>query len=287
MGVAFLLTALRLGPSPAALIQGSLWPALPAGSGLLVLGLVGTTVVPYNLFLGSGVAAGQTLSELRFGLAVAVGLGGLISMGVLVVGTAVAGEFSFAALAAVLGERLGPWAVGLFAAGLAAAGLTSAVTAPLAAAITAAGLFGGGGETGAAGQADGRWSPRGWRFRAVWMAVLAVGLVFGLTGVKPIPVILLAQALNGVLLPWVAVFLLLVVNDRRLMGEAVNGWLSNLAMVAVVGVTWVLGMRNVVRAGAAVLGVEVSGEARLLAATGVIGVALGAVVLRAVRRGRA
>ena len=43
-------------------------PRLPAGSGLLVLGLVGTTVVPYNLFLGSGLARGQQLGELRFGL---------------------------------------------------------------------------------------------------------------------------------------------------------------------------------------------------------------------------
>ena len=141
MGVAFLATAARLAPDGGALVAGSLVPALPAGSSLLVLGLVGTTVVPYNLFLGSGVAAGQTLPELRFGLTVAVGLGGLISMGVLVVGTAVDGPFSFAALSAVLTARLGPWAALLFAAGLAAAGLSSAVTAPLAAAITARGLF--------------------------------------------------------------------------------------------------------------------------------------------------
>ena len=142
MGVAFLLTAARLAPGAGDLLAGSLLPTLPPGSAFLVLGLVGTTVVPYNLFLGSGVAAGQTLSELRFGLTVAVVLGGLISMGVLVVGTAVAPPFSFAALSAVLTARLGPWAAGLFAAGLAAAGLSSAVTAPLAAAITARGLFG-------------------------------------------------------------------------------------------------------------------------------------------------
>ncbi len=94
MGVAFLATVILLRPPLDTVLQGSFLPTLPAGAGLLVLGLVGTTVVPYNLFLGSGIAAGQTLRELRFGLSVAVVLGGIISMGVLVVGAAVEGPFS-------------------------------------------------------------------------------------------------------------------------------------------------------------------------------------------------
>ena len=91
---------------------------LPNGAGVLALGLVGTTVVPYNLFLGSGIARGQDVRELRFGLIVAVGLGGLISMAVLVVGAALDGAFSFQALAGILGDRLGPWGARLFAVGL-------------------------------------------------------------------------------------------------------------------------------------------------------------------------
>ena len=54
MGVAFLVMAVALRPSPRAILEGLLVPTLPAGAGLLALGLVGTTVVPYNLFLGSG-----------------------------------------------------------------------------------------------------------------------------------------------------------------------------------------------------------------------------------------
>ena len=76
--------------------------SLPDGASLLVLGLIGTTVVPYNLFLGSGIARGQKLGDMRFGLSIAVVLGGLISMGGLVVGTAVDGPFVFAALADAL-----------------------------------------------------------------------------------------------------------------------------------------------------------------------------------------
>ncbi|HEX6203538.1 MAG TPA: Nramp family divalent metal transporter [Thermoanaerobaculia bacterium] len=281
MGVAFLVTAARLAPPPGELAAGALLPSLPDGAGLLVLGLVGTTVVPYNLFLGSGVAAGQVLGEVRFGLAVAVGLGGLISMGVVVVGSALAGELTFEALAAVLAARLGAWAAPLFAAGLFAAGLSSAVTAPLAAAITAAGLFGDDARPR-------RWAPRSWRFRAVWAAVLATGVGFGVAGLRPVPVILLAQAANGILLPWVAIFLLLAVNDRRLMGGALNGLTSNLAMAAVVGVALVLGTSGVLRAAVAAAGRPALDEGVLLATAAVLGLVLAVPVgrrLLVLRRG--
>ena len=275
MGVAFLVTALLLRPDPVALARGALLPALPAGSAILALGLVGTTVVPYNLFLGSGLARGQTLGEMRFGLAVAVGLGGLISAGVLVVGTAVEGEFSFAALAAVLAERLGGWAGTLLAAGLFCAGLSSAVTAPLAAAVTARSLFGG---------ADGAgWREGSWRYRAVWLTVLGAGLLSGLSGVRPIPAIIVAQALNGVLLPLVAVFLLLTVNDPQAMGEeSINGRLANAVMGLVVGVSLVLGAGGLLKAGAAALGAPAPGPA---VAIGLAALAAGPVAL-AVRRQR-
>ena len=247
MGFTFLLTAVLLQPPLSEVLRGTWVPALPRGSGLLVLGLIGTTVVPYNLFLGSGMARGQKLPELRFGLAVSVLLGGLISMGVLVVGVAVRGDFSFAALAAVLSEKLGGWAGPLFGFGLAAAGISSAITAPLAAALTARSLF--------EREGQNRWGERTWRYRAVWLLVLAVGVGFGLAEVQPIPAIILAQALNGIVLPFVAVFLLLVVNDRALMGsEGVNRTGSNLIMTAIVAVTILLGAMNVLRAGAAALG---------------------------------
>ena len=269
MGAVFLVTAVLLRPDAAALARGALLPVLPAGSAILALGLVGTTVVPYNLFLGSGLARGQGLAEMRFGLAVAVGLGGLISAGVLVVGTAVEGEFSFAALAAVLVGRLGGWAGSMLALGLLCAGLSSAVTAPLAAAVTARSLF--------AGKTGEGWQESSWRYRAVWLAVLGAGLVFGLSGVRPIPAIILAQALNGVLLPLVAVFLLLAVNDRQLMGDdAVNGRLANSVMGVVVAVSLVLGAGGLLRAGAATLGRPAPGPvmALIIAALAAVPVAL-------------
>lgn len=279
MGVAFLATALLLAPPAGEVLRGAAVPSFPPGTGLLVLGLVGTTVVPYNLFLGSGIAAGQTLREIRFGLTVAVLLGGVISMGIVVVGAGVAGEFSYEAVAATLSGRLGAGAGPLFAWGLFAAGLSSSITAPFAAAITARALYGDGSE---------RWEHRGPRFRAVWLGVLLVGVGFGVAGVRPIPAIILAQALNGVVLPFAAVFLLLVVNDRVVMGErGINGAVSNAFMGLTVAVTLVLGVSGVLRAAAAGAGMPDPGEGAILGLAAVIAAALLVPVLGGVRRRRA
>lgn len=273
MGVAFLATAWRIGPPILEVIGGSFVPSLPTGSGVLVLGLIGTTVVPYNIFLGSGLARGQRLDEVRLGLILAVGLGGLISMGVLIVGTAVAGPFSFQALGTVLSSQLGGWASKLFAVGLLGAGLSSAITAPLAAAITARDLL-------SRGNMDERWGVRSWRYRAVWIGVLVTGLGFGVSEVRPIPAIILAQALNGVLLPLVAVFLFLAVNDRELLADRANGLLRNLLMTAVVGVSLVLGISAIWRAAAGAVGMPAPQPHQIVLATLVVAAVLAVAVVR-------
>ncbi|HBR83403.1 MAG TPA: hypothetical protein DD861_04285, partial [Erythrobacter sp.] len=138
MGAGFLLVAVSLAPAIGPLVAGLVpEPGFADDSAALlaVLALVGTTVVPYNLFLGAALARGQGLGDMRFGLAVAVAIGVLITAAVLVVGTALVGEFSFPALGDVLADRLGPWARTGVGIGLLAAGVSSAVTAPLAAAL--------------------------------------------------------------------------------------------------------------------------------------------------------
>jgi Mn2+/Fe2+ NRAMP family transporter len=241
MGVAFLATAIRLGPDIGELLRGLLVPSIPAGGTVLVLGLVGTTVVPYNLFLGSALARDSKLGEMRWGLAVAVIGGGVISLGVLVVGSALGGGLEYERLAAVVGDRLGRGGEASLASGLFAAGFTSAVTAPLAAALTARSLLG--------EKDDPQWTEKSLRYRAVWIGVLVTGMAFGIADVRPIPVIILAQAFNGLILPLVAVFLWIAMNDRDLLGdEGVNSRLQNLVMGAVVLVCVVLGLRGLLAA---------------------------------------
>ena len=241
MAIAFLVTAARLAPDAGALLTGLLIPRIPTGSTVLVLGLVGTTVVPYNLFLGSALARGARLGDMRWGLVLAVGGGGLISLGILVVGTALGGGLAYDRLGAVLGDRLGSGAEWSLAVGLFAAGFTSAITAPLAAAITVRTLIGG---------AERReWSERSPRFCAVWLGVLLFGVGFGIAGVQPIPVIILAQAFNGLVLPLAAAFLWLTMNDRRLLGDhGVNTFGQNLLMGVIVVACVALGLRGLAAA---------------------------------------
>lgn len=243
MSIAFLVTAISVAGSPMEILRGAVVPAMPQGGGLVVLGLIGTTIVPYNLFLHASTSRERWdgpagLASARADLVVAIGLGGLVSMAIVVTAAGQQGAQIGSAndMALQLEPLLGRWATTVFALGLLAAGLTSAITAPLAAAYALSGAFG--------------WSPdlRAPRVRGIWLAVLATGSAFALTGVRPVPAILFAQAANGILLPAIAIFLLLVMNDRRSLGSAANGWKANIAGGTVVLVTIVLGAWAILRA---------------------------------------
>lgn len=235
MGVCFLGTAIVLQPPAGEILSGSFVPSFPDNAEVIILGLIGTTVVPYNLFLGSGLAHKQSMSEMRFSLSLAIILGGIVSVAVLVVGASISGDFSFENLASALQLQLGDWAVYLLGFGLLAAGFSSALTAPLAAAITAKSI----------GTGD-HWRTNGRGYRLTWGVVLAAGILLGMLQVQPVPAIILAQALNGIILPVVAVFLLLMVNNAGILGPVhLNSTLHNLLMSGVVFVTILLGVRNV------------------------------------------
>ena len=267
MGVGFLAAAISILSTGGAAGQAS-----GAGSDPLlpVLALIGTTVVPYNLFLGAALARGQTLREMRFGLAISVGLGIVITIGVLVVGTALDAEFSFDALGDALAGALGDWARVGFALGLFAAGISSAITAPLAAAITARGLFG--------------WQEGSARYHMVWVTVLLAGLAFGMADVRPVPAIIAAQVFNGMILPLVAVFLLWAMNDRDLLGDSVNSRVANIAGALVVGMAGLLGVMGVIRAVSASSETEPPGPQLLLSIGLVCGLALAFAGSRAAAR---
>ena len=248
MGISFITTAVFIKPDFSRIMSGLLVPRIPegAGAGMLILGLIGTTVVPYNLFLGSGIARRtEGVKMMRFGLAVSILLGGMISMAVLITGTTVAGEFSFAAVSGALAEEFGPGMSLVFAFGLAAAGLSSSITAPLASSITAWSVSGD----------SPYWRKGGRGFILVWSVVLLTGIVFGITGIKPVPVIILAQALNGLILPFVAVVLLYVVNNPEIMQkEYTNSGIQNFLMGLVVFITIVLGLTSLFRSAADLTG---------------------------------
>lgn len=255
MGLAFISTAIFLKPSFSDLISGSFIPTIPKmpGAGILVLGIIGTTVVPYDLFLGSGVIVNkQSISDMRFGLFVAIGMGGIISMSIITVGAAITegmppearadiiANFSFKQVSDILVLYIGEWAVFIFGLGMFAAGFSSAITAPLASSITARSIF----------KANNKkWIDNNLYFRLVSTGVLLVGLTFGFMEVKPIPVIIVVQALNGLILPFVSVFLVFVINNPFLMGkDKINGHISNILMSFVVWITTIIGSINIFKA---------------------------------------
>jgi Mn2+/Fe2+ NRAMP family transporter len=241
MGIAFVVTAIAIGPSVPDVFRGLIRPTIPLnpGGALLVLGLIGTTVVPYNLFLGSGISAGQSIKEMRSGLVVAIVLGGIFSMAVLVSGTAMTGEFTFPGLAETLDKFLGGAGTIILGVGLFAAGFTSAVTAPLASAITVRSLFG--------NRDPQKWKLQSWRFRLVWGIILLTGMAFGMAGFKPVPAIIVAQALNGLILPVIAIFLFLVINNPQIMKKSNNSLPANILMCIVVFVSLLIGMAGLIR----------------------------------------
>lgn len=231
MGFAFVIAAI-VAVISGRFSFGSLRPGLPAGSALTGLALLGTTIVPYNLFLHAS-GASRRWSKIRprdKGLRLArtdavlgISLGGIVTAAILILSASlldpnVDADAMPSALAAELstsrGAAFAPWFLAL---GLFAAGLTSAVTAPLAAAYAVCGISG--------------WSTdeKSGRFRAIWGTVMLTGLVAALwQGKSPAETILFAQAANAVVLPVIGGFLLLVCN-AKIFGKHANGRWSNIA----------------------------------------------------------
>lgn len=248
MSTVFILAAIMVAPAIGDLLSALFQPTMPSGSSLTVIALIGTTVVPYNLFLHANavrekwdhsVPLDQALTQSRWDTGISIGLGGLITLAILA--TAATAffqtglEFDGSSMALQLEPLLGSSAKYIFALGLFAGGLTSAITAPLAAAYAVC---------GAMGWSQGLRSPK---FKLVWATVLLCGTVFAAIGTKPITAIVFAQVANGFLLPVVAIFLLVVMNRRQLLGENCNGVLANILGVIVILITTLLGAVKLLR----------------------------------------
>lgn len=247
MGLVFLLTAIVVRPDAVSILAGMFQPSVPPGSMMKIMALIGTTVVPYNLFLhassvqekwSASLPLAQSLRSSRFDIVLSITVGGLMTIAVVVTAAAIrdrGGIDGAAAMAEQLEPLLGPAAKIFFAVGLAAAGLTSAVTAPLAAAYATAGALGF------------ERNARSWKFRIVWGVILIAGTVLAMLGRHPVTAIVFAQAANGILLPILAVFLLIVMNRGELMREHKNGPIANSLGVVVVAVASGLGIFNLIR----------------------------------------
>jgi Mn2+/Fe2+ NRAMP family transporter len=238
MGVLFVVTAILVRPDLSELAAGALMPTIPAGAAGVILALIGTTIVPYNLFLHAHAVQARwqgaaDLSAARRDLILAIGLGGVVSVAIVVTAAALdTGTVESATdMAHQLEPLLGDWARVTFGLGFGIAGITSAITAPLAAAYIVGGLMGGGDlKSGLA--------------RTVAIVCVGVGAGVAVAGVRPVQLIFLAQIANGIILPLVVAALILVVNDRTRLGHYANGVVLNLVGSGVVAVCVLLAIRS-------------------------------------------
>ncbi len=227
MGISFFITAIIVSPEISEIIKG-LKPSIPKGSITLILALLGTTIVPYNLFLHSSSVLKKWKSKdsiklMRWDIVLAIGLGGFITIAIII--TASVAYFlkhltisSPADLSIQLKPLFGNFAEISFGIGLFSAGLSSAITAPYAASFTSKGLFG--------------WKENNLLFKLIFTIVILTGVIISFLKIKPLSLIILAQVTNALLLPIVALFVFYLLNTKEVK-EFKNNLLQNFLFIII------------------------------------------------------
>lgn len=281
MSITFLMAAIASRPNLPELFAGLFSFEVPWFDLKILIAIIGTTVVPYNLFLHSSAVAEQNIGvavdleqgsekdsksdsssklassndsqeiHLEFDEALAatrtdtwlaVGIGGLVTASILIT-AAGTNAVNLTEAGDLLQSVLGSFGRTLFFLGLFAAGLTSAITAPLAAGYAYAGCF------GLPASAESK------EVKNVALIVIGIGLLAALIfGKSPSQIILLAQVANGLVLPIIAVFLLSVMNSTTLLGQYRNSWFQNVLGGFVVLFVSAIGFYQLAKAFGFVLG---------------------------------
>jgi manganese transport protein len=240
MSVSFVLTALFTKPDMKEMLMGLFIPSIPNDSLFNIIALVGTTVVPYNLFLHASLIrekwnSPNDLKSVRRDTFLSIGLGGLVSIAIIISAAAInSTEVKDALdLAKGLEPLYGKSAKYLMGIGLFAAGITSAITAPLAAAYVANSCFG--------------WNTKitDFRFRIVWIIVLFIGVISLSFGIRPIVIIQFAQVANGLLLPIIAIILIWIVNKQSVLGDFKNSIWQNVPAIIIIILVIALGAKSI------------------------------------------
>ena len=241
MSVSFMITAIMTKPDLFSLLDGLFMPKINSESLLVVLGLIGTTVVPYNLFLHSSLVKEKwngisKLKTARIESFISIIIGGIVSMAIIITAASVSNDNvkSVMDLAKGLEPLYGKFAIYFLGIGLFASGITSSITAPLAAAYVAKSCFGWSG------------SLKNLNFRIVWFFVLLIGVIVSLLKLNPIEVIKFAQFSNSLLLPIVAILLFWLINNKTIFKNSYSYKLQNILVIVIILITIILGAKGVI-----------------------------------------
>ena len=242
MSISFIVTAVITKPDIIKLTEGLFVPKFPEGSILIIIGLIGTTVVPYNLFLHASLVKEKwkNISDLkiaRIDTIIAIVIGGIISMCIVISSASLNIDSinSAADLAKGIEPLFGVNSKYILAIGLFSAGITSAITAPLAAAYVVSGCLG--------------WNinMKDFKFKVVWMSILLIGVLSSSSGLKSIEIIKFAQIANGILLPVIAGLLIWIVNKESILGKYKNSKWQNLMGITILIITFFLGLKSILK----------------------------------------
>lgn len=239
MSLAFSITAILTKPDLQSLFAGFI-PKWNNAEIPTLVALIGTTVVPYNLFLYASLVNKRWKNEgdlplMRRDISFSVILGGIVSMAILIVGAAnTSSEISSAIdVSKGLESVFGSFAGYMMGFGLLAAGMTSALTAPLAAGFVVCGIMG--------------WDQeiKSKPMRISMAIIVSLGLLFSSFGIKPIQLITLAQLANGILLPVISGWIIWIATQNTVLGKFKNTPFQT----AIAGLIWlitlVLGLKSV------------------------------------------
>ncbi|MEU3709805.1 NRAMP family divalent metal transporter [Streptomyces catenulae] len=235
-------------PPAAQMARGFLVPELPGGSGtlstalLLIIGIVGTTVAPWQLFFQQSYVIDKRITprflryekaDLWLGIVIVV-IGAAAMMGFTAAafaGTHGVGAFTDASgIAAGLAHRAGRTAGALFAVALLDASVIGAFAVSLSTAYAIGDVLG-------MNHSLHRGVGRAKGFYAVHAGLVAAAAAIVLIPGSPLGLLTEGvQTLAGVLLPSATVFLLLLCNDRQVLGPWVNGARTNAFTATVIGV---------------------------------------------------
>jgi len=244
MCITFITTMIVSGPEILEVLKGAFIPGIPNGSILMIIALIGTTVVPYNFFIHATTVSekwdsAEGLKESRWDTIVTITVGGIITAAILITaGALIHGRevTSIVELAAPLEPLMGEFAPLFISIGLFAAGFSSATASPMGAAVTVSSFM--------------RWEGGfdNTKYKIVFALVIGLGIVTSALGLEPLEVLLFAQALNGLILPIIAILIMIVVNKKNFMGEYINPLWLNIVGWAVAAVVSFLGIYSLVDA---------------------------------------
>ena len=241
MSISFFVTAIMTKPNIESLVDGVISPEINSSNLIVLLGLIGTTVVPYNLFLHSSLVTEKwssidKLKVARFESFFSILIGGLISLSIIITAASVNNKDvnGVIDLAKGLEPLYGKFAIYFLGIGLFASGITSSITAPLAAAYVAKSCFG--------------WddSLKSEKFRAVWIIILFFGVIISMIKLNPIEIIKFAQFSNSLLLPIIAIILLWLINNKSIISSKYSYKFQNILGSVIVIISLILGAKGLI-----------------------------------------